>query len=150
MLQNRPISEIMTEDLQVVEKHKELHNVVDILTEYSVQHVPIVEEGRLVGLVSAGDIMEYSMDVLSKRFGQPPDNSKIKHAKIEEIMQTDLITLSTRSTVLAAAEILSRGDIHSVPIIDDQENLVGIVTSSDLINFLTNQLQLDLPDVEER
>ena len=144
MFQNRPISEIMTEDVQVVERDQELHDVVEILTEYSVQHVPIVEEGKLVGLVSAGDIMEYSMNVLSKRFGKTLDTSMIEHAKIEEIMQTDLVTLSTGSKVLAASEILSRGDIHSIPIIDDQETLVGIVTSTDLINFLMNEMQLDL------
>ena len=144
MFQNRPISEIMTEEVQVVERDQELQDVVEILTEYSVQHVPIVEGGRLVGLVSAGDIMEYSMNTLSKQFGQPPDTSTIEHAKIEKIMQTGIVTLSPRSTVLAAAEILSRGDIHSVPIIDDQENLIGIVTSTDLINFLRNQMQLDL------
>ena len=144
MFQNRPISEIMTEDVQVVERDQELHDVVEILTEYSVQHVPIIEDGKLVGLVSAGDIMEYSMNALSKRFGKMLDPSMIEHAKIEEIMQTDLITLSTRSKVLAAAEILSRGDIHSIPIIDDQETLMGIVTSTDLINFLMNEMQLDL------
>ena len=144
MLQNRPISEIMTEEVQVVEINQELHDVVDILTEYSVQHVPIVDEGRLVGLVSSGDIMEYCMNELSNPLANAPDTASIEHAKIEDIMQTDLVTLTTTSTVLAAAEILSRGDIHSVPITDDNENLLGIVTSTDLINFLMNQMQLDL------
>ena len=142
MLQNRPISEIMTEDVQAVHKEKKLGDVVDILLEYSVHHVPVLDEGRLVGLVSSTDIMEYTMGALSK-LTQKSDGSGLKQTKCEDIMQSELVTLSINSSVYQAAEILSRGDIHSIPIINDQQNLLGIVTSTDLINFLMNQLQLD-------
>ncbi|MBW2425006.1 MAG: CBS domain-containing protein, partial [Deltaproteobacteria bacterium] len=55
---------------------------------------------------------------------------------IEGLMKKDLQTLPTKSTVADAAEALSDGSIHAVPVVDDKGDLVGLVTSTDLIRFL--------------
>ena len=143
MLQNRLISEIMTEDVQTVEKNKNLGEVIDILKEYSVHHVPVVSNGKLVGLVSLSDVLEFNINRLSQP-GVTAELPPVEESTVEEVMETQLITLSTSSSVLKAAEILSQGEIHSIPITDDSGNLAGIVTSSDLINYLMIQIQMDL------
>jgi CBS domain-containing protein len=61
-------------------------------------------------------------------------------------MQRELITVPVGGTLLEAAEALARGDIHSVPVVDDDHGLAGIVTSTDLIRFLLNHLDLDVSD----
>ena len=143
MLQNTQISEIMTENVQAVEKDKKLGEVIDILKEYSVGHVPVVSKGKLVGLISFGDVMALA----ANRSSQPQISSEmapVEQSTVEEVMETEIVTLSISSNVLQAAEILSSGGFHSIPIVDENENLVGIVTSSDLINYLMIQIQMDL------
>ena len=143
MLQNVPISEIMTEEIEVVEQDQNIKDVLNLLAEYSVQHIPVIGDGELVGLVSSSDIMDHSIALLNGS-RQQTDVESVEHTCIEQIMSTELIILSIDSTVLDAAEILSGGNIHSIPIVDNSNSLVGIVTSTDLIKFLMNQLQLDL------
>jgi CBS domain-containing membrane protein len=51
-------------------------------------------------------------------------------------MKKDLKTLSTKSTIADAAEVLSDGNFHAVPVVDKDEDLIGLVTSTDLIRYL--------------
>ena len=55
---------------------------------------------------------------------------------IEGLMKKDLETLSLKSTIADAAEILSDGNFHAVPIVNDAGELEGLVTSTDLIRYL--------------
>ena len=55
---------------------------------------------------------------------------------IEGLMKTNLKTLSPKSTIAAAAEALSDGSFHAVPVVDEKDDLIGLVTSTDLIRYL--------------
>ena len=67
-------------------------------------------------------------------------------------MRTDLVTVSDRATVAEAAQRLSAGGFHSLPIVDQHEHLRGLVTSTDLIEFLLETpIERPLPaDLEQR
>lgn len=54
-------------------------------------------------------------------------------------MNKDLVVLTQKDTVRRASELLMSGKIHSLPVIDEDHNLVGIVTSTDLIRYLGDQ-----------
>jgi len=57
---------------------------------------------------------------------------------IEQVMAKNLVSIPSRSTIKEVAEILSKKEFHALPVIDDQ-TLVGIVTTTDLINYLLEQ-----------
>ena len=63
-------------------------------------------------------------------------------ATVDQIMETNVIVLNRNATLRDAAEKLSMGSFHALPVVDRKRRLLGIVTSSDLIGEL---LQL-LPD----
>ena len=58
---------------------------------------------------------------------------------IEDVMTTALTTIDSMSTVREAAALLSSGDFHSLPIVGPGDELLGIVTSTDLIRYLLAQ-----------
>jgi len=58
---------------------------------------------------------------------------------IGDIMSTELTTLNARDTIRQAAEVLSGNNFHAVPVTNNNSELQGIVTSSDLIRYLNSQ-----------
>ncbi len=58
------ISEIMTADIQVCEPGDKLDDLMGLMTEHRIRHVPVVEDGNLVGMVSIGDAVKMRMGEL--------------------------------------------------------------------------------------
>ena len=57
---------------------------------------------------------------------------------IEQVMAKNLITVQATSTIKEVAEILSKNEFHALPVVDNG-TLVGIITTTDLINYLLEQ-----------
>ncbi len=53
-------------------------------------------------------------------------------------MTTGLTTIKQTDTIRRIAELLGEGHFHSLPVVDDEENVVGIVTTTDLIHYLSD------------
>ena len=90
-------------------------------------HIPVIEDERLVGMVSLTDFMQ--------GIGQAgyDDREPIYTSlKVSDIMTSNPESLDANNSISDAAKILGKGEFHSVPIMED-ERLVGIVTSTDLI-----------------
>ena len=58
---------------------------------------------------------------------------------IDQVMAKNVVTVPSDSTIKEVAEILSKKEFHALPVVDDGR-LVGIVTTTDLINYLLKQL----------
>lgn len=104
-------------------------------TESGVGHLPVVNNGQLVGIVSWTDLMRVSF---GDAFGESTAavDATLDHSmSLESLMQANPVTLPHTATIRDAAEILSKANFHSLPIVDGT-HLVGIVTSSDLISYL--------------
>ena len=55
---------------------------------------------------------------------------------IEEVMKRNLVTIDINDSVRKAAQLLSDGIFHSLPVINNERHLIGIITSTDLIRYL--------------
>ena len=90
---------------------------------------------KLIGIVSASDILGISVEGVGS--DERSMDAYLDHQfSIEEIMKKDLKTLTTKSTIADAADVLSDGSFHAVPVVSDNEDLIGLVTSTDLIRYL--------------
>jgi CBS domain-containing protein len=59
-----------------------------------------------------------------------------KSFSIEQVMQRDLVTIDSDDSVQTAIDLLEKGRFHSLPVIDEEGDLVGIVTSIDVLAYL--------------
>ncbi|XVQ07820.1 CBS domain-containing protein [Spirillospora sp. CA-255316] len=63
-LLGRPVSEIMTAEVRTCEPNADVDDLRRTMTEHRIRHLPVVEDGRLAGIVSIGDVVKSSIDEL--------------------------------------------------------------------------------------
>ncbi|MDR4508389.1 MAG: CBS domain-containing protein [Candidatus Brocadiaceae bacterium] len=135
MKHSDPISHVMTTNVKTVQINQQLSEVRRMLAEQQIHHVPVVNGTKLVGLISATDMLKLN-------FTSPYTDCKSIDAfldqqyTIENVMQKNLVTIDIKGTVRKAAHLLSDGTFHSLPVIGDDNKLIGIITSTDLIKYL--------------
>lgn len=138
MRKNESITQIMSEDVLSVHTKQKLSEVRSLLAEHRIHHVPVTSGSRLVGMLSSTDMMRLNVEAYGT--DDRSLNAMLDHQfSIEDVMQTDLVTMTEKQQVRDAAEILANNPFHSIPVVDDSQNLKGIVTSTDLIRYLLEQ-----------
>jgi CBS domain-containing protein len=135
MKKNEKIDQILTREIVTVHVGQNVSDVRKIFATHGFHHVPVVSGKKLIGIVSASDILGISVEGIGS--DERSMDAYIDHQfSIEGLMKKDLKTLSTKSTIADAAEVLSDGNFHAVPVVDKDEDLIGLVTSTDLIRYL--------------
>ncbi len=138
MKKNDSITHLMSSEIKSIQVGQSLSDVHRLMGELAIHHVPIVEGKKLVGLVSYTDILALDLVIYGATehtIGAIIDQQFL----LKDVMTTKLTTLSNKDNIRRAAEILANGEFHSLPVIDEESNLVGIVTSTDLIRYLRDQ-----------
>ncbi len=137
MKQRESISHIMTNNVKSVNLNDSLYDVRDMMTKMGIRHVPVVDGDKLVGILSKTDIMRLSFGSMFE--GQESaDNAVYEMLSIDQVMQQNVKTISSSATIREVAEIFTEVEFHALPVVDDGV-LVGIVTTTDLINYLLEQ-----------
>jgi CBS domain-containing membrane protein len=138
MKRNEPISHIMSSDVFSVHTAQKPSEVRKLLAEKSVHHVPVLNGKKLVGMISSTDMMKLSFSAYGS--DERSVNAVLDDQfSIETIMQKNVTTIDEKDSVRNAAVKLQSGTFHSLPVINAESELVGIVTSTDLIRYLLDQ-----------
>ena len=125
----------MTTDVVSIDRDQPLSEAYQALHGAGYHHIPVLEGDRPVGMISSTDILKLAYDVEGS--DDHMLRSMLDHQfTIDDAMTPDLITLPDTANVHDAADVLSKGNLHSVVIIDGEGSLVGIVTTTDLIRYL--------------
>lgn len=138
MKHNEPVHKIMAADPVSVHEKQKLSDVHHLIVERKIHHVPVVSGRKLIGLISGNDLLRVSWGDVNRQDPRQVD-TLLDTLTIRDAMQEDVVTVRRHDTVRRAAELLSQGEYHSLPVLDDDDELVGMVTSTDLIKYLLEQ-----------
>jgi CBS domain-containing protein len=139
MKRHESISKIMSTNLVTVHHGDPVSKVRQLAAERGVHHIPVVDGDKLVGIISWSDILRVSFGDTFNTDQRTVDATLDHTFTIEQLMQKNPVTLAETATVRDAAEILARGEFHSVLVVHGTK-LVGLVTSTDLIKYLLEQM----------
>ncbi|KAF0995783.1 CBS domain-containing protein [Geobacillus sp. TFV-3] len=114
------IRDVMSTDVQYCTPLDNLYEVAVKMRDFNVRAIPIVDDGRLVGMITDRDMVVRG--IAEKRPGS---------TVVTEVMSRDLITLSPDDSVQKAADMMARHQIRRLPVIENGR-LVGIISLGDL------------------
>lgn len=137
MKNDPPVAEVMTPHPHFVQMNQQISDARAALADGRFHHLPVLDGRRLVGIISTTDLLECGFEPRDSH--EDLDEYLDNHFMIPQIMQTELVTIPSDSTVRDAARALTTGVLHSVPVVDQDQNLVGIVTSTDIVSYFLFQ-----------
>ncbi len=137
------ISEIMTKDVVSVSPEDSLKDVGMILKEKRISGLPVIDkEGKVVGIITLTDMLrildriyrwrEVERKVPELKFGGMFEKEK-SEAKVKDIMTKTVFTLEEDKTIDNVMEMMFTRGVHTIPIINKDGKLVGIVGKRDLV-----------------
>ena len=123
-MMNEPISSIMSTNVVSLDVNDNLSAVMDILKKNRVHHLPVIDGKKLVGIVTSWDLLK-----LNRTF------EEYQSIKVSDIMTRKLAVLEPNMHIGSAAEVLLANLFHAIPIVNDDYELVGIVTAFDILRY---------------
>jgi len=123
---------IMVADPVVVDSSTPVDEALVIEEKCGFRHLPVVENGRLVGIVSDRDLAEAQVAAAAGGVAAPEDPSLIL-PRVADVMQQDVLTVSPADDVLIATQKMLQYKVGSLPVVDSGDEIIGIVTQSDLL-----------------
>lgn len=105
-----------------------------------IRRLPIVdpENGRLVGIVTVSDIRGAAPSEATS-LSVWEINYLINRLETKQFMTAPVTTVTAETSIIEAARIMLEQHIGGIPVIDDQENLIGIITESDIFRLIVKQ-----------
>jgi acetoin utilization protein AcuB len=133
------VGEIMTRNPVTVGRTNCIRKAISLMRDGGFRRLPVVEGGQLIGIVTDRDLRRASNSPLVVR-ERWYDNFLMDHIQVGACMTPNPITVSPLTPIVEAARLLRDHKIGGLPVVEG-ERLVGIVTETDLLNYLIGLLE---------
>jgi CBS domain-containing protein len=117
----RKCSDIMTKNVQTATADTTLREVATMMRDGDMGSVPVVEDGRLVGIVT-------DRDIVVRALAEGKDGS----GSVSDAMTTDIVTASPDDYVFEAVRLMGDKQVRRIPVVDNERKLVGIIALADI------------------
>jgi len=130
------VGDLMTRTVVTIRPEENLQLIEGAMERFRFRHLPVVDDGKLVGLVTHRDVLRASASAFEPRGGLHTDNIR-SYYFVADLMTRDVATVRPETTVVEAARILDRQKYGCLPVTDDHNDLLGIVTEADFVKLVT-------------
>lgn len=125
----------MSKDVITVDVNDSMQDATRLLKEHNIRGLPVMEKGKLVGVVTDRDLKKASAsDATTLEIHELL--YMISRIKVKEIMTKNPITIPVDSTIDEAAEVLLENKLSGAPVVDDKGQVVGIITQIDIFRVI--------------
>lgn len=150
---NKTVGEVMTPTPITVKPETPLKSAIALLAENKISGLPVIDDnGEILGVLSETDLMwqetgveppPYIMILDSIIYLQNPGRYEKEIHKalgqtVAEVMTDKPITIKSTKPVKEAAQLLHQKQIRRLPVVDDNNRVVGIITQGDIIRAMAN------------
>jgi CBS domain-containing protein len=127
-----PVNRHMSEAVLSIDVTAPASEILRLFMEYPVHHLPVVDNGKVVGMLSSADLLKLDA-FLPKGRARPAGEFLDQRVRIDQLMRKPAITVGASQSVEAAATLMAEHAFHSLPVVDTAGNLVGIITTTDIM-----------------
>jgi len=135
---------VMTRDAIAIRTHADIHEAARLLSEHRISGLPVVDEESVVlGVVTEADILSMTgmekghtfKDILRHLLGEPLPERK-RGNNVGEIMSSPAITTRPDADIRDVARILDERRIKRLPVVDERNRLVGVISRADIVRAM--------------
>ena len=127
------VSQYMSRSVVTIAPQAEFHWAFDLMRSRRIHHLPVVEDGRVVGIVAERDLL-----LAAANFGSA-------EVPVREIMHSPAICVSENAQLKQAARLLVVEHIGSLPVLNARKALVGIITETDIFKVTAGSVRPGRP-----
>ncbi len=131
------VKERMNKNVITVDLNSSLTEAFQLLKENNIRRLPVMNKGRVIGIVTISDLNKAAPSTATS-LSMHEINYLLIKTKIKDILPKKqiVITIGPENYIETAAKLMRRNNISSLPVIDENGNLVGIVTETDIFDAL--------------
>jgi CBS domain-containing protein len=150
---NAPIGEVMIEDVLCVTPELSVESLTALFFERGLTGAPVVnDDGRLVGFVSMSDLVRERFERADADERPPPGKlgfgfhaDDVAHATVAQVMTPVAYALHPGEPLARAAALMSFEGVHQLPIVNEDDHVVGILSALDIMGWMARQHGYLLP-----
>jgi CBS domain-containing protein len=145
------VRDVMTTRVVTVRADARVKQAIQLLDDHQITAMPVVDvEGRLVGVVSEADVLRDAL-MPDRRAHEIPSHAegRTKLLVVGDVMTRLPMSVTADADLAAAASVLVDTAIKSLPVIDDEGRVVGVVSRRDVIAVLAKRDPLIEAEVDE-
>lgn len=128
-----PVSDIMKpyQDLFTVSPEDTLVTVKEIFQENRFHHIPVINKHKLVGIISKMDLLKASLDAAEA--GLVLNDDTLSSIPVKKYMTEKMAKVGPKERVDVAALIFKENVFHCIPIVNEENELLGVITPFDIL-----------------
>ena len=130
----KTVRDIMATEVTTLGRNDSLQLAKDIMTLGRVRHFPVIDDDKVVGVVSQRDLYRASLGSVMK-YGEKAQRAFLEGIVVKEIMSDPPITIAPHASVQEAARLMMEKKIGCLPVLEGVQ-LVGIVTETDMLKLV--------------
>ncbi len=145
------VREVMTSPAVTVPARTTMKDGLKLLDRHQVTALPVVSQGRLVGIVSEADLLKDAVRHDERTHLMPHEGSRVDRSGaryVEDVMSTLSMTVSPDSDLCDAVELMTGTAVKSLPVVEDGR-VVGVVSRSDIVHLLARSDELIRAEIDE-
>jgi len=126
------VKDVMVKEVTTLGLNEELSLADDIMKLGRVRHLPVVDDEKLVGIISQRDLFKASLGS-AMGFGEDVRRDFLKTVVVKEVMIKELITISPEADMKEAGRMMLEKKIGCLPVVEEGDRLVGLITETDIL-----------------
>lgn len=138
MNDNVTVASIMSKNLITLKPNDELSHAELLFKKNKIRHIPVVENGAIIGMLSYTDLLRISFVDAVDDDAEEVDGTVYNLFTMHQVMTKNVITISAETTIKEAAALFLKGEFHALPVVQDGK-ITGIVTTTDLLRYFINE-----------
>ena len=131
------VSDIMTHQVVAVREEQNLAQVLAIFERFRFHHLPVLDERKVVGMVSHRDVLHATVAGIDKSaVAQAREERFVERTFVRDLMTTDVLTVRADDSVREAASRMLDATVDSLPVVDEAFHMIGMVTAHDILRMV--------------
>ena len=140
------ISKVMTRNVVTIDKDADISQAQEKMSKHLFRHLPVVDENnRLIGIVTDRDIRSVLPSSHLAEEDRREEWKRFAMCKIKDIMTKNPVTISPLDTIQDALILLHKKHFGALPVVVEEQKLIGIISVRDLLREFINVLGLEEP-----